>query len=79
MSEPNPLALYFTPDAIRDHFEGDVIDNNEDGGLATWIVHEATDDQLRELGEACLTSDTLYSEFHRLLSEIGEEIMREAA
>lgn len=60
------LALWFTPQAIRDHFDGD------EGTVVDW-VHGASDDELRALGEECLGADTLYSEFHRLLVEVGEE------
>lgn len=64
----NYLALYFTPSAIRDHFDGDTSDIAEKVAIAT-------DTQLEELGEWCLTSDTLYREFHRLLEAGAVELL----
>jgi len=51
------LRLSFAPDAIREHFEADEPDPT--AGM--------TDEQLRAVGEAALTSDLLYREFHDAL------------
>lgn len=66
--ESEPLALYFTPEAIRQHFEGD------EGPLAD-AVRDATDEALRLVGIECVTADSLYREFHRLLVEVGTETL----
>lgn len=53
------LALWFTPQAIKDHFDGDE-------GISDFV--DSLDDKtLRAIGEDALTQDTLYREFHRLL------------
>jgi len=52
------LRLSFSPFAIREHFEGD--DDPTDG---------MSDEELREVGWAALTADSLYEVFHRILSE----------
>lgn len=62
------LALWFTPEAIRSHFEGD---DDE----VSRAVEAATDDQLVRVGEACLCADTLYEEFHRLLTAVVEDVL----
>lgn len=62
------LALWFTPDAIRDHFEG------EDGSLAAAIAG-ASDEQLREIGEGALGGDFLYREFHEGLRMNAEDVL----
>lgn len=62
------LALYFTPDAIRQHFADD------EDEIAT-AVEKATDAQLREIGYYCISADTLYAEFHRLLVEGTIEVL----
>lgn len=54
------LALWFTPAAIRSHFDGD------DDETAEWVAN-ASDEELREIGEACLSADSLYGLFHMLL------------
>lgn len=59
------LALWFTPDAIREHFADD------DGEIAEAIA-AATDEQLRAIGEDALQADVIYREFH-------DELMRSAA
>jgi hypothetical protein len=61
-AKPDPeddrgMALWFTPQAIRDHF--DACDEDPTEGL--------TDEQLVEVGLECLTSDILYSAFHEVL------------
>lgn len=55
---PSDLRLSFTPDAIREHFEGDEPDPTE--GL--------TDEQLAEVGRMALTDDGLYRAFHDALT-----------
>jgi hypothetical protein len=60
---PNPevipfdLRLSFTPDAIREHFEGDEPDPTE--GM--------TDEELADVGRSALCDDILYREFHQAL------------
>jgi hypothetical protein len=58
--EDTSLALWFTPQCIRDHFDGD------DDELSAW-VEEATEEQLRMVGSNALSADPLYREFHDLL------------
>lgn len=60
------LALWFTPGAIRDHFEGD---DDELGRK----VDGMSDAELAEVGEVILGSDALYKTFHRLLVACIEE------
>lgn len=68
LSDPDEhLRLWFTPDAIRDHFEGDEPDPT--GGLS--------DNDLRKVGEAALTNDLLYRAFHDSLV-YGLEALKEA-
>ena len=57
--DPN-LALWFTPDAIRDHFEDGESSYAE-------LVEAATDEQLRAVGDDALSSDYLYSARHEVL------------
>lgn len=59
-NDPN-LALWFTPDAIRDHFEAD------DDERGKW-VENATDEQLAAVGQNCLGYDAIYSAFHDALA-----------
>lgn len=61
------LALWFTPQAIRDHFDGD------EGPLAD-AVRDAPEDKLREVGAMALGGDSLYAEFHRLLKVCAEDV-----
>lgn len=63
------LALWFTPQAIRDHFDGD------EGKIGA-AVREATDEQLATIGEWCLQADTLYAEFHRLLAYEARQVLK---
>jgi hypothetical protein len=61
MSNPEQdptLALWFSPQAIKDHFDGDV------SLCAEWIRNEATQDELVAIGNRCLDSDRLYEVFH---------------
>lgn len=53
------LCVSFEPDAIRAHFEMDEPDPTKD----------LTDEQLEKIGEYAISSDSLWSEFHRLLVE----------
>lgn len=55
---PWDLRLSFTPDAIREHFEGDDPDPTE--GL--------TDEQLADVGRHALTDEGLYDAFHESLT-----------
>lgn len=58
------LALWFTPQAIREHYEGDADDPTR--GL--------TDDQLVEVGKQALGDDGLYRAFHSSLEwALGRE------
>lgn len=52
------LVLWFTPDAIREHFDGDE---------AFAVVADADDETLTKVGEFALYSDRLYKVFHQLL------------
>jgi hypothetical protein len=54
---PFDLRLSFTPDAIRDHFEGDEPDPTE--GM--------TDEQLTEVGRTALADHGVYRAFHDAL------------
>jgi hypothetical protein len=55
---PYDLRLSFTPDAIREHFEGDEPDPTE--GM--------TDEQLTEVGRTALVDEGLYRAFHESLT-----------
>lgn len=71
--DPNDrnLALWFTPGAIRDHFEAD------DDERGKWVAN-ASDEQLAAIGEACLEHDSIYSEFHDALAhEVDQSIKGE--
>lgn len=67
MSDDGNLAVWFTPDAIRDAFDL-VGDDSEDEEVRrrAW-VDSATDAQLRGIGEGCISSDALWSLFHELI------------
>jgi hypothetical protein len=54
------LALWFTPAAIREHFDGG--DPGDYPG-----IEAATDEELEEVGAWCLSQDTLYRLYHSLL------------
>lgn len=69
-NEDDKLALWFTPEAIREHFEGDADQRTE------W-VEAASDEQLVKLGEYCLSADPLYREFHRLLRDAVDNQIEE--
>lgn len=64
------LALWFTPQALRDHFDGD------DSEVAEAVLN-ADDDTLRELAQGALSSDILYSVFHEECKFIGQTILDE--
>jgi hypothetical protein len=64
------LALWFTPQALRDHFDGD------DSEVAEAVLN-ADDDTLREQGQDALSSDILYSVFHEECKIIGQAILDE--
>jgi hypothetical protein len=66
----NHLAVYFTPGAIRDRYDGEP----EDDPRRVW-AENATDAELREIGESCLNSDSLWKHFRELIDgEIDEVI-----
>ena len=65
--DPNQ-ALWFDPQSIRDHFDGD------DDRIAA-LVHQATDAQLASVAEWCLNNDILYSAFHHVLIDGVEAVM----
>lgn len=69
-NDPN-LALWFTPDAIRQHY--DALDDDS----AKW-VEDATDEQLAAIGQDCLGHDSLYREFHEALEYEVEQSIKEA-
>lgn len=65
------LALWFTPKAIREHFEDD-----SEGEIVTAL----SDEELTSIGEAALFDDGIYRAFHEaLVSALGEWRMREGA
>lgn len=55
---PDDLRLSFTPDAIREHFEGDDPDPTE----------HMTDEELADVGRTALLDDGLYRAFHEALT-----------
>lgn len=62
---PGDLRLSFTPNAIREHFEGADDEDNLTLGMS--------DEQLAEVGRAALTDDGLYRAFHEALTwALGE-------
>lgn len=79
-SEPIPgtkvreedLAVWFTPNAIVDAFDGDETE------LARW-VRVASEAQLASIGEACLSADSLWSLFHELIEMFAVEDMEAEA
>lgn len=56
-TDNNNLALWFTPEAIREHFETDPTDP----------LVGLTDSDLVAIGEECLSADMLYELYHNLL------------
>lgn len=66
------LALWFTPQAIRDHFDGDEDERSE------WVAN-ATDEQLAAVGQDALGYDSIYREFHESLAVIVDDAMTEKA
>jgi hypothetical protein len=54
------LALWLTPEAIRDHFAGATDDEAK-------LVAEASDAQLRAVGEWCAARHPLQAAFHEVL------------
>jgi hypothetical protein len=61
-AEDMHLALWLTPDAIRHHFAGATEDEAK-------LVAEASDAQLREVGEWCAARHPLQAAFHDTLLE----------
>jgi hypothetical protein len=59
-AEHMQLAFWLTPDAIRDHFAGTTEDEAK-------LVAEATDVQLRGVGEWCAARHPLQAAFHEVL------------
>lgn len=64
----NDPALYFGPQEIRDHFEGN------DDPIAKW-VEQATDNALIDIGGTALYDDRLYRAFHDSLVDAVQEQM----
>lgn len=63
------LRLYFTPSAIRSHFECDDDDPTEN----------LTDDDLAAIGAMAIQDDSLYRVFHEVLSFALDEYVAEKA
>lgn len=73
MLPPEGLAIWFTPGAIRQHFE-------DDGSYMAQFVARATDEDLTRVGQWCLGSDVLYKEFHKLLcAGVKKELLTETS
>lgn len=68
LAKPEHLAVYFTPDAIADAFDRDLIDEDDEREVARaeW-VEQASDDELRKIGEACIGGDIIWRTFHELI------------
>jgi hypothetical protein len=62
------LALWFTPDAVTQHFDGD-------NTVLAKAVCEASDKQLRQIGEGALGGDFIYREFHEGLRMAAEDVL----
>jgi hypothetical protein len=60
LQDDNHLALWFTPDAIRDHFDSEAVD-------------ALSDEALRLVGFSALSGDPLYEAFHEVLVLALEE------
>lgn len=80
MSEPSEpsipdefLAVWFTPDAIRDHFDGA---EDDDDPRLIWAM-SASDEDLREVGNGCVSDDAMWSLFHVLIEENIDAVMAE--
>lgn len=65
------LALWFTPQCIRDHFDGD------DDERAKWVA-DATQDDLAEIGHDALADDGIYRAFHEALAGGVDDAMERA-
>lgn len=63
------LALWCDPESIRQHFMDD------DNDLRDWIVDEATDAELVEVGEGVLQSDWLYNAWRDSLRDLAHDAM----
>jgi hypothetical protein len=62
---PRAQRVSYTPDDIRQTFEGETTDS------ATWVA-AATDEQLEDVGEMAIEDDATWSTFHlTLLTAIG--------
>lgn len=66
LNRESGLALWFTPQCIRDHYDGD------EGPEADW-VSTATDEELAGVGSDALGYDPLYREFHSSLQDCVRE------
>ncbi len=64
------LVLSFEPQAIRDHFDGSM----DDDEVANWILN-ADDATLKSMAEGCLSSDILYRTFHEVMVLEAESMM----
>lgn len=62
------LAVWFTPSAIVDAFDG------EENELAAW-VRGASEAQLASIGQACLDAESLWNVFHELIEMFVREDM----
>lgn len=58
------LAVYFTPHAIRDSYEL----NDDDDPEKMWVA-AASDDELRQVGDACVNSETIWRTFHEVIGQ----------
>lgn len=56
------LAIWFTPDAIRDAFDT----YDEDDRHKVW-VDKASNEELREIAQDCLGGDLIWRDFHETL------------
>lgn len=62
------LAVWFTPQAIRDHYVGD------DSPAAEW-VREASEETLISIGLTCLDYDQVWETFHYVIDDAVTEEM----
>lgn len=54
------LAVWFTPQAIRSHFETPATEWHD-------VVANMSDEELRGIGDSCLSTDYIWEVFHQLL------------
>jgi hypothetical protein len=65
VTRKSELAIWFTPEAIRQHFEG------ADTELEEW-VNKAKDAQLKDVGLMAMNWEHLWEEFHKALVDAVE-------